>query len=54
MEPPNIKAKPGEATEEVDRRNNSRCREELGPFCSGSVAAYGFLAPEAETVCDVS
>ena len=41
MEAPNIKAKPEETTEEVDRRHNSRCREELGSFGSGSGGLEG-------------
>ena len=34
--PANIKAKPGKATEGMDRRQNSRCLENLGSFGSGS------------------
>ena len=36
MEGSNIKVKPGETTEEVDRRHNRRYREELGLFNTGS------------------
>ena len=36
MEAPNNKARSGKTTEEMDRRYNSRCREELRPFGSGS------------------
>lgn len=34
METPNIKTKPGELTEEIDRRLNRHYREKLGPFGS--------------------
>ena len=36
MKPPNIKAKPKETAEEMNRRHNSRWGEESGPFGSGS------------------
>lgn len=37
----NIKAKPGQSTEETDRRRNSRFREEFGPYGSGSGGLEG-------------